>query len=79
MYGKVDFKILTDLITPPAFLLFFFLFKDNKLRNYDEFETDINVAVDLQEMINDAEFEKIENIFHNKLMEEQIPTVFDNI
>ena len=79
MYYKVDFKVFTDLLTPPAFLLFFFVFKDNKLRNYDEFETDINVAIDLQEMINDGEFETIDSIFHNKQMDEQVPTVFDKI
>ena len=79
MYYKVSFKVFTDLITPPAFLLFFFVFKNNKLRNYDEYETDVNVAIDLQEMINDGEFETIDSIFHNKEMDEQASTVFKGI
>ena len=63
---KGSFKFLTDHVLPIALIVFFQVYKDMSLFDYDSYEIENNVRLILQEMINDGENEKIHNIFHNE-------------
>lgn len=66
MYFKASSKIFTDLVMPIGLIYYYYAYKNMQLENYDLFEKALSVGVDLQEMINDGEYETLDKFFHNK-------------
>ena len=66
MYANNWVKFFTDGLLPFLVIFFFKSQWDMHLEDYDTYEKDNVLNFDLQELLNDKEFETVENMIHSK-------------
>ena len=58
-------KFFSDLLLPLALIYYYVAYADQKLADYDDYENKTIGSVYLQDMINNGEYEKVNQIFHD--------------